>query len=201
MHPSLATARLLLRPMELADAPQIQALFPQWEIVRHLANVVPWPYPPDGAETFIRGALANTERDEAWHWTIRRKSDPEQIIGAIGLMRTGPSNRGFWIAPPWQRQGYASEACEAVTAYWFKVLKFEKLRVPKAAANMASRRISEKQGMRVVAVQESDYVSGRLSTEIWEITREEWLRRSNSGDEPAPLIEEPGFRKPDRETP
>lgn len=177
MHPPLETARLILRPLEFADAAQIQTLFPQWEIVRHLQNVVPWPYPPDGAETFIRRALVETEQGNAWHWTIRRTIDVEQLIGAIGLMRTGEGNRGFWIAPPWQRQGYAFEACEAVTEYWFEVLKFEKLRAPKAAENIPSRRISEKQGMRLVEVVQSDYVCGRLPTEIWEITREEWRNR------------------------
>jgi hypothetical protein len=32
MTPTLETARLLMRPTELADAEQIQAIFPQWEI-------------------------------------------------------------------------------------------------------------------------------------------------------------------------
>ena len=141
MHPPLETARLLLRPLELADAPQIQLLFPQWEIVRLLANVVPWPYPADGAETFVRRALAETERNESWHWTIRLNNQTAQLIGAIGLMRSGAANRGFWIAPPWQRRGYATEACDAVTDFWFRVLPFEKLRVPKAAVNLPSRRI------------------------------------------------------------
>ena len=54
------------------------------------------------------------------------------------------------------------------------------LRVPKAIANTASRRISEKQGMRVVAVVERDYVTGRLPAEIWEITAEEWNGRRRS---------------------
>ena len=177
MHPPIETARLILRPLALADAPQIQAVFPQWEIVKYLANVVPWPYPADGAETFIRRALEATEHGEAWHWAIRLKSDPEQIIGCVSLMSVGPGNRGFWIAPPFQRQGYASEACDAVTEYWFQVLKMEKLRVPKALENVPSRRISEKQGMRVVAEEDHDYVSGRLRTEVWELTREEWQSR------------------------
>ena len=43
--PTLSTPRLTLRPLQLEDAPAIQALFPQWEIVRHLASRVPWPYP------------------------------------------------------------------------------------------------------------------------------------------------------------
>jgi len=64
-----------------------------------------------------------------------------------------------------------------VTEYWFDVLQFPLLRVPKAVANLASRRISEKQGMRIVAVEERDYVSGRLPTEIWELTAGEWRSR------------------------
>lgn len=49
--------------------------------------------------------------------------------------------------------------------YWFDVLGFSVLRAPKAVANLASRRISEKTGMRVIATHERDYVSGRLLAE------------------------------------
>jgi RimJ/RimL family protein N-acetyltransferase len=52
--------------------------------------------------------------------------------------------------------------------------------VPKAVANAGSRRISEKQGMRVIATEDRDYVSGRLPSEIWEITAEEWRRHKQS---------------------
>jgi RimJ/RimL family protein N-acetyltransferase len=69
-----------------------------------------------------------------------------------------------------------TEACDAVTDYWFEVLNFPVLRVPKAIANAGSRRISEKQGMRVIATEDRDYVSGRLPSEIWEITADEWRR-------------------------
>jgi len=63
-----------------------------------------------------------------------------------------------------------------VTDYWFQVLNFPVLRVPKAIANAASRRISEKQGMRIIDREDRDYVSGRLPSEIWETTAEEWCR-------------------------
>ena len=65
-----------------------------------------------------------------------------------------------------------TEAAEAVTDYWFDRLGFPVMRVPKAVANTASRRISERQGMRVVAMEDRDYVGGRFPTEIWEITAE-----------------------------
>ena len=178
MTSAIETLRLWLRPLQLSDADQTQLLFPQWEIVQYLASRVPWPYPPDGAYRFYRDvALPAIERGDEWHWTLRLKTDPARLIGSISLMKSDNENRGFWIALPWQRQGLMSEACEAVTDYWFDVLRFPVLRAPKAAANVGSRRISEKQGMRVVGAEEREYVSGRLLSEIWEITAKEWHAR------------------------
>jgi ribosomal-protein-alanine N-acetyltransferase len=178
MIQTLKTSRLILRPLELSDAGQIQVLFPQWEIVRYLSKVVPWPYPPDGALAYIRDqALPAMERGEEWHWSLRLKSAPERLIGCISLRREESKNRGFWMALPWQRQGLMTEAVEAVTDYWFNGLGFSVLRAPKAIVNVASRRISEKSGMHVVAVEEKDYVGGRLLSETWEINAEEWRAR------------------------
>ena len=70
-----------------------------------------------------------------------------------------------------------TEAAIVVTDFWFNDLGFPLLRVPKAVANTGSRRISEKTGMRIVATEDRDYVSGRFPSEIWEITAEEWRAR------------------------
>jgi len=179
--PPLETTRLLLRAMEEADLPQIQTIFPQWEIVKHLNAKVPWPYPANGAEIFFRElALPARESGEEWLWTIRLKTEPTTIIGAISLTRGEHENRGFWLDPRLHRQGYMSEACDAVTDFWFEVLKFPVLRAPKAAANVGSCKISQKQSMRVIERSERDYVSGRLPSELWEITAEEWRARKHA---------------------
>jgi RimJ/RimL family protein N-acetyltransferase len=175
MLPGLETERLILRPLELSDAEQTQQLFPRWEIVRYLNAFVPWPYPPDGAYIYYRDvALPAMERGEQWHWTLRLRTAPQQLIGAVGLFRGDFDNRGFWLGLPWQRQGLMLEAVLAVNDYWFDVLNFAVLRAPKATANLASRRISEKTGMRLIGLTERDYVAGRLPGEIWETTAEEW---------------------------
>ncbi len=175
MPPVLETMRLILRPLELADAESAQRLFPRWEIVRYLNAVVPWPYPPGGALNYYRDvALPAVARGDEWHWTLRLKSAPAQLIGAIGLIRGESDNRGFWLGLPWHGQGLMTEAAVATGDFWFDVLGFPVLRVAKAAANVASRRISEKTGMRLVDVTEKNYVSGRLPTQIWEITAPEW---------------------------
>jgi len=178
MTPELETKRLLLRPLELADAAQIQTLFAQWEIVKYLNAKVPWPYPADGALSYCRDlALPEMERGEEWYWTLRLKRAPGEVIGIINLARNEHANRGFWIDPKWQMQGLMTEACDVATSFWFDVLKFPVLRAPKAVANEGSRRISEKQGMRIVWTGERDYVSGKLPSEMWEITAEEWRPR------------------------
>ena len=164
--------------MELADAPRVQRLFPHWEIVQYLTSRVPWPYPPDGALTFIRDSiLPRAASGDLWQWTLRPRDAPDLVIGSICLLKGEENNRGFWLGKEWHGQGLMSEAVGPVTDYWFAGLGMPVLRIPKAVPNVASRRISEKQGMRVIAVEERDYVGGRFATEIWELTREEWARR------------------------
>jgi ribosomal-protein-alanine N-acetyltransferase len=181
MTPTLETPRLLLRPSELADAEQVQILFPHWEIVKHLADSVPWPYPADGAYRYYHdAALPAVESGEAWHWSLRLKTDPIHIIGLINLVKGETTNRGFWIGVQWQGQGLMTEACDAVTDYWFNVLNFPVLRVTKAVVNDASRKISQRQGMRVISTEERGYVSGRILSEMWEITTEEWNARKRA---------------------
>ncbi len=104
MTPTLQTARLVLEPPRVEDAGQIQARFPKWEIVRVLSAVVPWPYPADGAQRWLESAvLPAIECGEAWHWTLRLKRAPDQIIGLIAVQAKPNDKRGFWLDPEWQR--------------------------------------------------------------------------------------------------
>lgn len=70
--PTIQTRRLILTPLQLADAPAIQQLFPHWEVVRYLDSRVPWPYPEEGALTYVRDhALPAIAAGREWHWMIR----------------------------------------------------------------------------------------------------------------------------------
>jgi RimJ/RimL family protein N-acetyltransferase len=137
--------------------------------------LLPWPYPPDGALTYIRDiAIPQMEREEAWHWTIRLAAEPNRIIGSISLIKGDTDNRGFWLGPQCHGRRLMSEACVWVNDFWFETLGFKVLRVSKAEGNDPSRRISQKQGMRLIGHGEKDYVSGHFPSEIWEITADEW---------------------------
>ncbi len=178
----LETSRLTLKPLCRDDAPALQAAFPRWEIVRQLADAVPWPYPADGAVTFLeRILLPAIAAGRAWSWSLRLKSAPVELIGGIDLRLAQDDNRGFWLAPEHWGQGLMSEAAEAVTDFWFNELDQPLLRVAKAADNLASRRLSLRQGMRLVGRLKKRFVGGEREAELWEITREAWRRRSPSG--------------------
>ena len=176
MIAALETNRLVLQPLQLADAAQSQLLLPQWEMVKFMGARIPWPYPADGAFTYYRDvAIPGMDQGKEWHWTLRLREAPKEHIGAISLIaKDGYAARGFWLGLPWQGRGLMTEAVVAVNDYCFDVLGFSALRAPKAVRNLSSRRISEKTGMRVIAVEERDYVSGRLLSEVWELTADEW---------------------------
>lgn len=183
--PAFTTARLLLTPLQLSDAAAIQQLFPQWEVVRYLDRHVPWPYPADGALAFVRDhALPAIARGEERHWMIRLAAMPGQCIGSICLYEHPGNHRGFWLAPAWQGQGYMAEACKVINRYWFVTLGRPLMHVPKAAPNLASRRVSEREGMRLVREEEGEFVAGTLLRQTWELRREDWLGRQAAGDGP-----------------
>jgi RimJ/RimL family protein N-acetyltransferase len=173
--PTLKTRRLILRPLDLCDIDSVQQVFPRWEIVEFMSKTIPWPYPADGALKFIRDvAIPKMQEGTAWHWSIRPVEVPDRLIGVISLMDEPDNNRGFWLVPEWWGRGLTTEAARAVTDYWFETLGKSILRVWKATANVQSRRISERSGMRIIASEDRDYVSGRLPAEQWEMTRAEW---------------------------
>ncbi|WP_242687789.1 GNAT family N-acetyltransferase [Photorhabdus stackebrandtii] len=70
-----------------------------------------------------------------------------------------------------------TEAVQVVTDFWFNTLNRKVLRTPKSSDNIASKKISIKSGMQLLKLENEDYVSERMLSETWEITRDEWNRK------------------------
>ncbi|MEE2829419.1 MAG: GNAT family N-acetyltransferase [Myxococcota bacterium] len=175
--PELETDRLLLRPVTRADAPDIQRHFGRWEIIQYLSVKVPWPYPEDGAVTFLRDrCLPGMARGEAMVWGIRLKKRPEEVVGILDYRSAdeGLGNRGFWIGEEFQGYGYMSEAVTALQDLIFFDLKVERIVVLNAVNNPASRRVKEKTGARLIDTVEMEHHNGESQCERWEVTRESW---------------------------
>ena len=176
--PSFQTDRLLLRPLQLEDAPAIQAQFERWEVVRYLNASVPWPYPPDGARYYLEEVLfPATRAGEEQGWGLCLLESPEQLVGAITLAIGGDENRGFWLAPELWGQGLMTEACNRLTHYVFVDLGWTELVTGNAADNEASSRLKVQQGFERMATFEKAFVGGTMAYIQWKLTRQAWLDR------------------------
>jgi len=176
-YPELESARLLLVPLSLDDAPGIQRHFAHWDIIQHLAARVPWPYPEDGAIVFVRDvALPAIARGEQLIWAIRLKAARAETVGMISYEAAddGYGNRGFWLARHLHSQGYMTEAVGAFQDFVFFELGLESFVVLNAADNPASRRIKEKTGAQFLGEVDCLHHNGTERSERWLVTREAW---------------------------
>lgn len=178
--PQLETERLILRPLALSDAPAIQRHFDNWNIIRHLSTVVPWPYPADGAETFVGMQLDKISAgEEIHHWVLVPKGGDGEAIGNIHFRPYADGakgNRGFWLAEPYWRRGLMTEAIAAVNDFAFLTLGLDHFYVCNAATNEASRRVKQKTGAEFVGFIELAHHGGQSKSERWIVRREAWLR-------------------------
>lgn len=178
--PQLETERLILRPLALSDAPAIQRHFDNWNIIRHLSTVVPWPYPADGAETFVRMQFDKISAGEEIHlWVLVLKGGDGEAIGNIHLRPRAEGlkgNRGFWLAEPYWRRGLMTEAITAVNDFAFLALGLDHFYVCNATTNEGSRRVKQKTGAKFVGFIELAHHGGQSKSERWIVRREDWLR-------------------------
>jgi RimJ/RimL family protein N-acetyltransferase len=78
--PTLHTPRLVVRPLRETDLPAVQRNFQDYETVRYLNAVVPWPYPEDSAVTWYRDVAQKGQGSEQWTWAICQKEAPKDLI-------------------------------------------------------------------------------------------------------------------------
>ncbi|PAY10435.1 GNAT family N-acetyltransferase [Bradyrhizobium sp. UFLA03-84] len=178
--PRIETQRLILRPLALSDAPAIQHHFNNWNVIKTLATVVPWPYPDDGAESFIKRELDKIAAgEESYQWVLVLRAGDGEAIGNINFRPRADGrkgNRGFWLAEPYWNQGLMTEAIAAVNDFAFLTLGLDHFHVCNAPSNVGSRRVKQKTGAEFVGFVELPHHNGESCAEKWKVTRESWLR-------------------------
>lgn len=181
MAPTLETNRLILRPVEISDAPRYQALFANFEVIEFLdGTVIPWPYPENGAEEWIKIVTGKMDESAEVLWVLV----PKEGGGMIGALHLNPSgqfdHRGFWLGREYWGQGFMSEAVFASQDYCFDVLGMPELLLSNAEPNAGSARLKEKSGAEFLGFTEEKYFAGggtyrsmkwRLSAEAWRSVR------------------------------
>ena len=178
--PRIETQRLILRPLALSDAPAIQRHFNNWNVIKTLATVVPWPYPEDGAESFIKRELDKIAAgEESYQWVLVLRTGDGEAIGNINFRPRADGrkgNRGFWLAEPYWNQGLMTEAIAAVNDFAFLTLGLDHFHVCNAQSNVASRRVKQKTGAEFAGFVELPHHNGESRAEKWKVARETWLR-------------------------
>ncbi len=169
--------RVLLRPVTRHDIPAYEKHFIDYEVIRHLTDNVPWPYPENGVSDWVIDHILALQGNNRWIWGIFLHSDVSTLIGCIELWRPGtPENRGFWLGREYWGQGLMTEAAVLVTNYAFEQLDFKTLVFTNAKGNRRSARIKEKTGARFIKCEPAGFVdSAYTEHEIWELHKDEWI--------------------------
>ena len=147
--PTLTTARLVLRPFSLSDAPDVQRLCNVRDIALNTL-LIPHPYPDGMAENWISRQPESFAKGEVVSFAITL-ADGGALVGAIGMrvqLENDCAEIGYWIGVPYWGRGFATEAASAVIAYGFDRLVLNRIFAEHFTRNAASGRVLQKAGMR-----------------------------------------------------
>ena len=149
-QPTIKTERLILRPYNLGDAPELQRLIGDRDVVLTMSNV-PHPYEDGMAEEWIGKQPESFQKGESAQFAITHREEGF-LIGGIGLndidRQSEHAEIGYWIGKPYWRNGYGTEAARAVVKYGFEVLGLNRVYAKHFRRNPASGRIMQKIGMK-----------------------------------------------------
>ncbi|MFI5236062.1 MAG: GNAT family N-acetyltransferase [Gemmatimonadales bacterium] len=147
-QPFLRTARLLLRPFTLADAPRVTVLAGEREVAATTLRI-PHPYDQGMAEEWIGGLAASYAEGELANFAVTTAVDG--LIGSIGLSLHRDHRRGelgYWIGKPYWGQGYVTEAAREILRYGFGSLDLHRIHAHHMTVNPASGTVLKRLGMR-----------------------------------------------------
>ena len=147
-QPSTGSERLILRPLTLADAPDVHRMVGDRDIASTTLRI-PHPYEDGMAEEWIGTHQVQCERGEQINFAIDLRADGS-LVGNITLRINQTDQHGelgYWIGKPYWNMGYATEATQAVIWYGFEVLGLQRIFAGHFTRNPASGRVMQKAGM------------------------------------------------------
>jgi RimJ/RimL family protein N-acetyltransferase len=148
-RPTLTTARLVLRPYRMDDAPDVQRLAGDREVARN-TMLIPHPYEDGEAERWIGTHQEIYESGQGVTFAITQRDNGE-LVGSIGLVifeKHHSGELGYWIGKPYWNNGYCTEASLAILDYGFETRKLHRIHAKCYVRNPASGRVMQKIGMQ-----------------------------------------------------
>jgi [ribosomal protein S5]-alanine N-acetyltransferase len=178
--PTLETDRLILRRLELTDAPRVQEYAGAREVAE-MTLLIPHPYPDGAAEEFIRSTWESAKEGRGFTFAVTHK-DTAELVGTISIRPEKTNNRGeigYWIGIPHWGNGYATEATKAMIQLGFDTLGLNRIYAGYLTKNPASRRVQEKAGMTFEGVRRQEILKWGVYEDhgMCAILREEYFGR------------------------
>ena len=181
-QPSLYTPRLILRPFQSADAPDVQRLAGAAAVAEMTLNI-PHPYGDGMAEAWIATHRAAWEAGTSVTFAITTAD--HGLRGTVSMQLTRAHRRGelgYWIGQPYWGAGLATEAVTATLRFAFDVLHLNRVQASHLPHNPASGRVLEKVGMQREGLHRERYLKGARFEDVVEfaVLRREWASGSDS---------------------
>lgn len=171
-HAVLETPRLLLRPWEERDIPEVYRICQDADIQRY--TTVPSPYQLKDAEWFILDHCPKTAASGATATFGVFLKDSGRVAGAVSLMGITTISQdvrtaeiGYWGSPETRGNGYLTEAAQTVVRWGFRTLGLERVIWQAYAGNDASRRVAEKAGFTIVGLQRGSHTHRGTRLDMW----------------------------------
>jgi [ribosomal protein S5]-alanine N-acetyltransferase len=173
----IPTKHLVLRFLNEADLPALYDMFSNPEVMRY------WSYPPwterDQAQQFIKDTLESYRTQKAFQLGIERQTD-KTLVGTCTLFNFHITSRwaeiGYALGRPYWGQGYMNEALQALLAFAFQTLNFNRLEADIDPRNLASAKTLERLGFQKEGhLRERWIVNHEVSdTGLYGLLRREW---------------------------
>jgi len=165
----LASERLLLRPLTLLDAPQIQSMASDRRVAEMTANI-PHPYPETGAVDWISEHESKWQQREQASFGVILKSS-QKIVGCSSLVidTNAEAELGYWIGVDFWGNGYATEATKRIIEFGFNDLDLKKILARVLSRNPASGNVLLKAGFEHCGTSEGSCGSKFESLDYYQI--------------------------------
>ncbi|MBL8669634.1 MAG: GNAT family N-acetyltransferase [Alphaproteobacteria bacterium] len=178
--PALRTARLDMMPMgRPADLEALVAFHADPQIMATMRDGV---LTPTQVENLVAGYAA-TWRDKGFGMWVLRRRETGGFVGICGLMERADLDAvalRFALRQEEQGAGLASEAVAAALAFAFETRGLDRVVGVARAANVGSRRVMERAGMRF----EWAWTRNDAEMTLYAIEKRRWLEQRRAGDQP-----------------
>lgn len=170
----IETPRLILRRMEKSDLDDLHLIFSDPESMKHY----PKPFSREKSMQWIEWNLENYLKLGFGLWAIILKQN-NLFIGDCGITMQQIDGQllpeiGYHINKLYTRNGYATEAAKACRDYAFNILKFPEIYSYMKYSNIASQRVAENLGMKLVSELNDDI---NITTKVYSLSFDEYHNR------------------------